>query len=1280
MERIASACALFLGLLILLTAAPPAAAQTIDYVRIDLLPGCNLIPPSLGCCRISGGGIPEWTEQFVARGWNNGPNGVPQDGGGDDIDLGPAPVTWSSTPASIGSIDATGLFTGGSSAFSPGLGNVTATHATAGSHSRAIKVVPPDWVPNPLAPPFNLACSESAGDVSLSWSNPVLYDSVTVARDGLVIATLAGNATAHTDLAVPTGGHVYEVSGTQGTSTSTPVSCALLVGTPGGGVALIFAPPGQAGGATPSAQRIAESLTLAGTVSLTVTSLGGVTLPSYDVVFVVLGTYPSNHVLTTSEGTALRDYVVVDGGRVYIEGGDTFAYDAATPFHAVDGINGLADGSGDLSSLTGLNSGVGCDLSGFNPAYTGENAWIDHLAPASASAGVIWTNSGNPDNVGIFYDPGSYRVIGCSYEFGGIGDLTTRHAVMAVYLDCFGVAGGVPPVENLACSAGILSTDLSWANGDAYDSIEVERDGLLVATLPGSAVAFQDTPVSPGQHSYAVIGVLGAEGSAPASCAADVLPPPPPATLNCAVNGAGVDLSWSNAAAYDALGVERDGLLIATLPGSATAFTDIAPPAGAHDYSVYGTIAGFDSSAPTCSAEIPVAPVTGLTCILGAGAGELSWTNGEAYDSVQVSRDGVVIALLAGVATSHSDPSPPAGSRLYEVSGIRDGVGGPAASCVLAVPPEAPVALACILIGSDVALSWTNADSYQTVEIRRDGAPLVILGGGSSSYLDPGAPVGLHDYGVRGVIGGVPSPETSCQVDVPPPPPPPPSALLCQTSPNQTLLSWTNGALYDAVRVVRDGAEIALLPGSATSHTDSGVAAGAHAYDVSGVSGGIESDPASCSVTVPPPPPAPPSALGCAVNGADVDLSWTNGDSYTGLEVRRDGNLLATLPGSAIAFTDIVPPPGLHLYTVVGVNAGGSSTPAECAADVPSGALEPPSNLTCVAGGGDVNLAWTNGAPYDQLLLYRDGALIATLPGGATAATDGGPPAGARDYELVGTIGAQTSPAAFCSVTVPFPVPDPVLSLSCERVGDGSEILLSWLNAGTYDAIEVRRDGALLATLPGTSTSHVDGPLGPGSHSYEVIAIAGPQSSPAATCAAVAVPVLVGLQCMEGGGDALLGWDPPAPGYDAIVVRRDGVEIALLPAIQAAYTDPAPPPGIREYQVQGRVATEDGPALFCEVVIPGPVDPDFRRGDANQDSLHDISDTIYLLAHLFAVGTAPPCLDAADMNDDGLVDIADAIAGLNTLFGGAGPLPPPSAGCGPDPTADLLGCASSICP
>ncbi len=73
---------------------------------------------------------------------------------------------------------------------------------------------------------------------------------------------------------------------------------------------------------------------------------------------------------------------------------------------------------------------------------------------------------------------------------------------------------------------------------------------------------------------------------------------------------------------------------------------------------------------------------------------------------------------------------------------------------------------------------------------------------------------------------------------------------------------------------------------------------------------------------------------------------------------------------------------------------------------------------------------------------------------------------------------------------------------------------------------------------------------------------------------------------------------------------------------------------------------------FEETLGKGP----FIRGDANDDSVVDVADGIWILAEQFRGGPASVCQSAADANADGRADIADATYLLSFQFRG-GPAP-----------------------
>lgn len=160
-------------------------------------------------------------------------------------------------------------------------------------------------------------------------------------------------------------------------------------------------------------------------------------LSLYNSVFVCLGIYSSNHVLSTTEGQDLTDYLN-NGGQLYMEGGDTWYYDASTSVHVMFNITGLADGSSDLSTISGQ---PGTFTNGMTFSYSGDNSWIDHIDPVSP-AFLIFGNQSPAYGTAVSYDAGTYKTIGASHEFGGLTDganPSTKVDLMYAYLDFFGL-------------------------------------------------------------------------------------------------------------------------------------------------------------------------------------------------------------------------------------------------------------------------------------------------------------------------------------------------------------------------------------------------------------------------------------------------------------------------------------------------------------------------------------------------------------------------------------------------------------------------------------------------------------------------------------------------------------------------------------------------------------------------------------------------------------------------------------------------------------------------
>jgi len=167
-------------------------------------------------------------------------------------------------------------------------------------------------------------------------------------------------------------------------------------------------------------------------------------LGEYSAAFICLGVYPNNRSLTTAEANTLVDYLDA-GGCAYMEGGDCWAYDSVRDmYNGHFGINGVSDGSGDVSTVNG-EPGTMCD--GMSFAYAGENSYMDHILP-TGDATRIFTNPADGAGCGVSNDAATYKTVGCAFEFGGLVDGTspsTKAELLTEILGFFGIIEtGVP--------------------------------------------------------------------------------------------------------------------------------------------------------------------------------------------------------------------------------------------------------------------------------------------------------------------------------------------------------------------------------------------------------------------------------------------------------------------------------------------------------------------------------------------------------------------------------------------------------------------------------------------------------------------------------------------------------------------------------------------------------------------------------------------------------------------------------------------------------------------
>jgi hypothetical protein len=230
---------------------------------------------------------------------------------------------------------------------------------------------------------------------------------------------------------------------------------------------------------------------------------------------------------------------------------------------------------------------------------------------------------------------------------------------------------------------------------------------------------------------------------------------PRPSTFACAEANEIVYLSWSESVTYDAVRIERDGVLIDEISGGIGQYQDLGVAVGSTvSYSVSGFSASIPTPPATCSVVVDgiIDAPEGLTCLDGGFGVVLSWGNSLPYSTLIVNRQGSFLQTLPAGTFSFIDGSPILGEVVeYEVLGVLAGNQGAAAHCQVEIPiPEAYFIRGDVTTDGQLNLSdpvvtlqylFTGADMPCASAADFDDSGTLDLGDGISllSYLFAGS-------------------------------------------------------------------------------------------------------------------------------------------------------------------------------------------------------------------------------------------------------------------------------------------------------------------------------------------------------------------------------------------------------------------------------------------------------------------------------------------------------------------------------------------------------------
>ena len=561
------------------------------------------------------------------------------------------------------------------------------------------------------------------------------------------------------------------------------------------------------------------------------------------------------------------------------------------------------------------------------------------------------------------------------------------------------------------------------------------------------------------------------------------VPAEPVASLACAGDTDGIELSWTNVG-DDYLGIEvyRDGQMVANLDPAMTTYSDPGLNPGEYQYSIVTVNVDLPSAPVLCNGQVTPLGVSNVACDATAGIVALSWTappEVAGYDSIELTRNGTPIASVSATTTSWQDIDAGFGTHQYAIVCVITGIESEPALCSTSIAPPPTGAITSSIIDpclGGLTATWTNPALFDSIEVTLDGAPFASLPGTATEIQFPVAPGGTRTLCVTGTAAGLTSGPTCAALVAPTVEPTAVAGLTC-TENEATLeadLSWTNTDLYASITVSIDGALFATLPGTTTSTTVP-IDYGVHAIEIRGATVcGETLASATCQTAITPPAPTSLSAAVADPCSCTISATWGLGATYDSVTVSFEGSPVAVLPGTATLLPYTLPQASGELC-VIGTIGGLDSEPVCTTVSCEPIATTGVADLAVLVDEAnfEATVSWTNTSSYGSLEITIDGSSVASLSGGATFATVSLLSSGTFDLCVSGTTvcGAPIQPiCTSAEAPITFQRGDTNADTLLDIADVTSSIGVIFLGDAhlCYDAVDANDDGGIDVSDPVT--------------------------------------------------------------------------------------------------------------------------------------------------------------------------------------------------------------------
>ncbi len=663
-----------------------------------------------------------------------------------------------------------------------------------------------------------------------------------------------------------------------------------------------------------------------------------------------------------------------------------------------------------------------------------------------------------------------------------------------------GYARALPePVTGLAASdTSCAVVYLVWNDVVGDTAYQVFRGGTLIGSTATNVTAYTDVGAGTGNLDYYVVAVNPCgSGTASATVTGSRLPSTPLVTNIAASENRcdSVIVTWTDIASEDSFAVLRDGSHIGTVAANVTRFAHV--PVDSNAAHIY-TVVGFNNCGLGLVAAGDLGARLGLPAqVVGVAASEdscanvrITWTAQALVDSFVVKRDGLTLgATLTGV-TAFTDASGVPGTVYNYTVQAYNGCGAGAISTADAghrlIAPTQPTNLAASVNHCDrVALTWTastgDVDHYK---IYRDATLVTTIAGTLTAYDDAAAPTGPSSYTVSAVSDqcGETALSAAAAGERLVTPGIPPSVTATDNLCTGVHLTWgaTTGDV-DSFRIYQDGTHIASVLVGVLAYDAVPGSVGGHQYRIAAFSNDCAVEGGQSPAVTGTMPALPTAVSNVQVSTTRCDgirLSWTPGTgAVTGYIIVRDGTELDTTAANADNYIDSGVTDGPHSYVIRTYSATCTEpTPPTAVFGVRQVAPTAPANVTASTTQCDsVVVTWTaSTGTLDSYMLYRNGALHATIPGGQTRfaeiTTSG------VDYRYTVTafddVCGETDSTAG---STGHRISDVGVPQNVTATGVCSGVTVAWsASTGTPVGYVIHRDDVLLTSVDGATTSFTD--------------------------------------------------------------------------------------------------------------------------------------------------------------------------------------------------------------